>query len=142
MRYYCLLFFRSDNATALSAVIKPAFAEKFEMDDRESPRVVKRMATLKSKGIVFRMPQRYYWTLSSSGFVESCNVIDHVKWLLKSVKPDTTLANFPRDGSVSGLHFYWEGNGTGGGPTVDQKVAKLLIRHRLDLSFGFNFADR
>ena len=98
------------------------------------------MATLKSKGIVFMAPQRYSWTLSSNGFVEGWTVIDHIRWLLKSVKTGVNLSDFSKDGSVSGLHFYWEGNGTGGGPTVDQQVAALIIRHKLDLSFGFNIA--
>ncbi len=61
----------------------------------------------------------------------------HLAWVLDRVQPGFLLSKLEDAGYQCWLQFYWEGNGTGGGPIVTAEIAGVLALHKVDLQFGF-----
>ena len=105
--------------------------------DNESPERRASFSRLRKKGGVHTAPPRYHWSFSSDGYVDGFDVMKHLTWVLDRVQTGYLLSQLADAGYQCWLQFYWEGNGTGGGPTVTSEIAALLVLHKVDLQFGF-----
>ncbi len=139
MTDFCSLHVRSDVHAQLPAnfLRSPATVE-ITFTDNESPERRASFERLRKKGVLKRagLP-RYHWTFSSEGHVEGFDVYKHLVWVLDQIHPGGLLSQLQDAGFECLLQFYWEGNGTGGGPLVTLQIAELLVRHNVSLQFGF-----
>lgn len=143
MADYCSIHIRSD--------VRPELPENFLRDgmievrytDNESPDRQASFHRLAKSGIVKRLDlPRYHWTFKSEGFVEGFDVYQHVSWILKQIHPPYTIPQLNELGFECLLQFYWEGNGTGGGPLVTPELGTLLMENNIGLQFGFYLQNR
>jgi hypothetical protein len=139
MRYYCILYIRTNEAKPLAEMLGSKRVS-FETTDRDSPDEKASIERLKKAGLVHQRPYRYYSTLSSRDRVKGPAVLEHIKWLFSNLKPTFNLSELEATGAEYGLSFFWEGSGTGGGPTITSELAELLLLHKINLDFGFYFA--
>jgi hypothetical protein len=61
--------------------------------------------------------------------------------VLDQIDTGIRLSQLRDAGFECSLQFFWESNGTGGGPLVTLQVAELLVRHSVDLQFGFYWKE-
>jgi hypothetical protein len=108
--------------------------------DNESPERRASFSRVRKRGGAHTAPPRYHWSFSSEGHVEGFDVMKHLTWVLDQVQPGFLLSHLEDAGYQYWLQFFWEGNGTGGGPNVTAEIASLLVRHKANLVFGFYLA--
>lgn len=138
MTDFCSLHIRSDvHAKLPTGFLKRHKKIDLLFVDNESPERRASFSRLRKKGLAHTTPPRYHWSLSSDGFVEGFDVMKHLTWVLDRVQPGFLLSQLKDAGYQCWLQFYWEGNGTGGGPNVTSEIAALLVLHKADLQFGF-----
>ncbi len=138
MTDFCSLHVRSDVHGALpSGFLKKRKKIDLLFVDNESPERLASFNRLRKKGSTHTAPPRYHWSFSSDGYVEGFDVMKHLAWVLDRVQPGFLLSKLEDAGYQCWLQFYWEGNGTGGGPIVTAEIAGVLALHKVDLQFGF-----
>ncbi|WP_454739667.1 hypothetical protein [Cupriavidus necator] len=84
---------------------------------------------------------RYRWTLCSVGVVEDFNPLGHVQWLLSALSPGVKLHQLTELGFDYWLAFACSGNGTGGGASLTEELAQLLVLHSARLDIGFYWTE-
>src|SRR6266487_3953465 len=139
MTEFCSLHISSDIQAALpSGFLRTPGNVNLVFIDNESAERRASFKRLRKKG-VFRQTAalRYHWSFSSEGFVHGFDVMEHVTWVLDQVQPGFLLSKLKDSGYRSWLQFYWEGNGTGGGPDITPEIAAVLVQHKVNLLFGF-----
>ncbi|MBG9386649.1 hypothetical protein [Caenimonas aquaedulcis] len=139
MTDFCSLHIRSDvHAKLPEGFLKSRRKFQIVFEDNESPERLACFDRLARKGVHKRVGlPRYQWTFSSEGFVNGFDVYEHLRWVLDQVHADFLLSQLQNLGFQCLLQFYWEGNGTGGGPLVTPQIAELLVQHSVGLQFGF-----
>lgn len=139
MTDFCSLHVRSDVHAELPAgFLRSRKKIDVVFTDNESPERRASFDRLRRSGAFQRVnPPRYHWWFSSDGFVEGFDVYRHLLWVLDQIQPKFLLSQLKDAGFECWLQFYWEGNGTGGGPLVTPQIAELLVRHNVSLQFGF-----
>lgn len=138
MTYFCSLHITSDLQSALPVgfLINPKEIE-VNFTDNESPDRLAQLIRLRKIGLAKNKPPRYRWILNSDGYVDGADVLEHVTWVLEKINPTISLSQLGCSGYKCWLQFYWEGNGTGGGPEITSAIAALLVKHKIDIRFGF-----
>lgn len=138
MTDFCSLHVRSDVHGELPiGFLKKRKKINLLFVDNESPERRASFSRLRNKGVAHTAPPRYHWSFSSDGCVEGFDVMKHLTWVLDRVQEGFLLSQLEDAGYHCWLQFYWEGNGTGGGPNVTAEIAALLALHKVDLQFGF-----
>jgi hypothetical protein len=105
--------------------------------DYESPAKRAQLARLRKIGLARQRPPRYRWHINTDGKVDSCELDEHVAWVVSKIRPKSVLSDLKVLGYGYWLQFYWEGGGTGGGPRVTPTVARELAKHDVELRIGF-----
>ncbi|MEN5178308.1 hypothetical protein ABE501_00890 [Comamonas testosteroni] len=137
MKDYCALHIRSDTKSELP---RNFLERKLEIifTDNESPERIASFDRLAAKGVFKRKDlPRYHWVFSSEGAVDGFDVYKHISWVLDQINPEFSLTRLRNLGFEFLLQFYWESNGTGGGPLITSELAELLVQHNVNLQFGF-----
>jgi hypothetical protein len=139
MTEFCSLHIRSNVHAELPAdFLKSRTMQEIIFTDNESPERRASFDRLARKGVIKRVElPRYHWTFSSEGYVEGFDIYRHLVWVLDQIRPGFLLSQLREAGFEFLLQFYWESNGTGGGPLVTLQIAELLVRHSVSLQFGF-----
>jgi hypothetical protein len=131
-RTYCTLVISSSEKSVLPG---NAFTKKFrevvefrDIEERKRQKGVRAIAA---------HVDRYWWILNTNGKVDSDRLIDHVEHFLRFRKGTSTLGALWDLGYKIKLSVFWEGFGTGGGPTIDLDLIELLHKERLPIQVGF-----
>lgn len=80
---------------------------------------------------------RYYWRISSEGYVAGDDLEDHLEWIFRLLPSSNHLCDLLGGDFEYWISTFWVGNGTGGGMRVGVRMADLLSRHKTTLGVGF-----
>lgn len=139
MDTFCLLEIQSRSAPKLpDGIFLRRAMNEMEFVDNQSPARQEQRRRLAAKGALINpRVARYWWTLSSQGFVADSDLSAHLIWLMKCVKPGVVLTELAKSGFRCALSASWSGNGTGGGPTITPEAAEMMALHSLPLTVSF-----
>lgn len=136
MSCYCLFYVRSNAASLPDEMLRRGALARFDFSDAESAREKASANRLAQRGVRVRKPFRFTWVLSSKGKCDG-DLFQHLKWILKSMRPSYHLPSLRECGGEYGISVFWEGNGTGGGPNISVAVSELLVSHQIPLDIAF-----
>lgn len=139
--YFCSLYIRSNSKAKLpSDIFKPRKSDHFEFTDNNCPERRGLINRLWAGSVKRKAISRYSWVLSTEGHISGYDFDAHLAWILDHIKSGEFLSALNREQRRNfdyGLSFYWEGNGTGGGPLLTAKALRLLSLHQLKLNVNF-----
>lgn len=137
---FATLHVTSDNLHVLPEELSPARA-RWEFTDDQEYRKERRERLHARLGTVPPTVPRYHWKLCSDGKVDAPDPLHHIKWLLSLFTPSVKLYQLSELGFDYWFAFCWSGNGSGGGPSIDRELSKLLNAHRARLDIGFYYEE-
>lgn len=137
---FATLHITSDSVHVLPEVLSSASAQ-WEFTDDHEYRKERRERLHKRLGTIPPPVPRYHWKLCSDGMVVAPDPLPHIKWLLSLFEPNVKLYQLNELGFDYWLAFCWSGNGSGGGPSINEELSNLLNSHKTRLDIGFYYED-
>jgi hypothetical protein len=143
MNNYCTFHLVSNTKNTIPEdLLYRSKSVSLQFTDNKSPDRLSLFNRLKKNGVKPKKNlQRFHWYFSSERGVRSVDISDHVLWIFSRIRDDYDLAGLREIGYDYWIQFFFEGNGSGGGPVITNEIAKLLFENEISLTIGFYYSE-